>query len=122
MALPLRFVDDTVAPQQELDRPATGRFPLERELRFRTTGKRSGVAGFGWTIEMTGKSLAFRTATPLQPGKRLVVAISWPAQLDNKCALKLVARGRIVSVDLENVAVSIEQYEFRIVGTNGLTV
>lgn len=122
MALPIGFVDETCAPPRELERAANGRFPLERELRFRTTGKQNGIAGSGWTIDMTSKSLVFRTDTLLKPGKRLVVAISWPAQLDNKCALKLIARGRIVSVNLGSVAISIEQYEFRTVGTNGLTV
>lgn len=122
MALPIGFVDETCTPPRELERPANGRFPLKRELRFRTTGKQNGIAGSGWTIDMTSKSLVFRTDTLLKPGKRLVVAISWPAQLDNKCALKLIARGRIVSVNLGSVAVSIEQYEFRTVGTNGLTI
>jgi len=48
--------------------------------------------------------------------------VSWPAQLDNKCALKLVARGRIVRAEPGKVAIEIQQYEFRTAGSaaNGL--
>jgi hypothetical protein len=49
----------------------------------------------------------------LLPGKRLELAISWPAQLNNKCALKLVARGRVVRFEHGYTAIEIQQYEFR---------
>ena len=35
----------------------------------------------------------------LIPGKRLETSISWPAQLDDKCQLKLVARGRVARLE-----------------------
>ena len=41
------------------------------------------------------------------------LSISWPAQLDNKCALKLVARGRVVRFEQGRAAIEILQYEFR---------
>jgi hypothetical protein len=41
------------------------------------------------------------------------LSISWPAQLDNKCPLKLVARGRVVRFDHGRAAIEIQQYEFR---------
>ncbi len=41
------------------------------------------------------------------------LAISWPAQLNNKCALKLVARGRVVRFEGGRAAIEIQQYEFR---------
>jgi hypothetical protein len=44
------------------------------------------------------------------------MAISWPAQLDNRMALKLVARGRIVRCEAGTAAVEIQQYEFRTIG------
>jgi hypothetical protein len=43
-----------------------------------------------------------------------MVSISWPAQLNNKCALKLVARGRVVRFEDGCVALEIQKYEFRI--------
>ena len=49
----------------------------------------------------------------LLPGRRLEVSISWPVQLNNKCALKLVARGRVVRFEQGRAAIEIQQYEFR---------
>jgi hypothetical protein len=50
----------------------------------------------------------------LAPGRRMELSISWPAQLNNQCALQLVARGRVVrSSERGQAAVEIEQYEFR---------
>jgi len=49
----------------------------------------------------------------LLPGRRLELSISWPAQLNNKCALKLMARGRVVRFEEGCAAIEIQQYEFR---------
>ena len=97
-------------------------FPIERELRYRISGKREELAGSGITIDIGSKRLVFRTTQTVPTGKRLEMAISWPAQLDQKCALKLLASGRIVRADAGVVAVSIERYEFRTMGMNGLAV
>jgi hypothetical protein len=43
--------------------------------------------------------------------------VSWPAQLDNKCPLKLVARGKIIRSEAGTVAIEIQQYEFRTAGS-----
>ena len=49
----------------------------------------------------------------LIPGRKVELSISWPAQFDNKCALKLVARGKVVRFELGRAAIEIQQYEFR---------
>jgi hypothetical protein len=74
------------------------------------------------TIDMGSKRLVFRTDQTVPTGKRLDMAISWPAQLDQKCALKLIASGRIERADSGVVAVSIERFEFRTLGMNGLAI
>jgi hypothetical protein len=104
------------------ERRSLGRFPIERELRFRMLSKRNEIVGSGRTINMSSKGLLFHTDKPLVSGKRLEMAISWPAQLDNRCALKLIARGKIVRAEPGLIAVSIEQYEFRTLGVNGLAI
>ena len=52
----------------------------------------------------------------LLPGRRIELSINWPAQLDNKCALKLVARGRVVRSQPDCAALEILQHEFRTKG------
>lgn len=105
------------------ERRTSDRFPLEREMRFKLMSKRLGdEAGAGTTINMSSGGLLFQTDKTLIPGKRLEMAISWPAQLDHRCALKLIARGRVVRSEGGMTAVQIQQYEFRTLGAHGLSI
>jgi len=105
-----------VGPEQtqESDRRRSDRFAIEREIRYRALNKRGGEeAGEGKTVNMSSSGVLFTSPQILRPGRRIELAISWPAQLNNKCALKLVARGRIVRFDNGLAAMEIQQYEFR---------
>lgn len=96
------------------DRRHSDRFPIERDARFRVLSKRSAEEnGDGKTVNISSSGILFTSDLILLPGRRLELAISWPAQLNNKCALKLVARGRIVRYDDGRAAMEIQQYEFR---------
>ena len=105
-----------MSPQQirEAERRRSDRFAIERELRYRALNKRGGEeAGEGKTLNMSSSGVLFTAAQILRPGRRVELAISWPAQLNNKCALRLVARGRIVRFENGVAAMEIQQYEFR---------
>jgi c-di-GMP-binding flagellar brake protein YcgR len=105
------------------DRRRTDRFPISCELVYRMAGKRlSHEQGTGTTVDMSSGGVRFVCDRPLVPGKRVEMAISWPAQLDNRCSLKLVARGRVVRSEGNQAAVEIQQYEFRTMGRNGLSL
>ena len=105
------------------DRRGSDRFPIEREVKFKLLSKRIGEeAGAGTTINMSSGGVLLATDAMLLPGKRVEMAISWPAQLDNRCALKFVARGRVVRCEGGQAAIEIQQYEFRTIGMHGLTV
>ena len=105
------------------ERRGADRFPIEREVRYRILNKRSGgEEGSGKTINISSNGVLFTTDQNLAPGKRLELSISWPAQLDNKCQLKLVARGRVARLEQGRAAVEIQQYEFRTQGSKGLTI
>ena len=96
------------------DRRHSDRFPIERDVRYRVLNKRAAEqSGDGKTINMSSAGVLFTTQDMILPGRRLEVAISWPAQLNNKCALKLVARGRVVRFEDGRAAMEIQQYEFR---------
>jgi hypothetical protein len=96
------------------DRRHSDRFPIERDVRFRAVNKRGGEeAGDGKTLNISSSGVLFTTSDMLLPGRRLELSISWPAQLNHKCALKLVARGRIVRFEKGRAALEIQQYEFR---------
>jgi hypothetical protein len=101
-------------PQSSTDRRHSDRFPIQRELRYRTLSKRGGdESGEGSTVNISSAGVLFTTPKVLLPGRRLEVSISWPAQLNQKCGLRLVARGRIVRYVDGVAAMEIQQYEFR---------
>jgi len=113
-----------VGPEQtqESDRRRSDRFLIEREIRYRALNKRGGEeAGEGKTVNMSSSGVLFTSPQILRPGRRIELAISWPAQLNNKCALKLVARGRIVRFENGLAAMEIQQYEFRTQSEPGTT-
>lgn len=100
--------------KQQTDRRHSDRFPIEREVRYRVLNKRSGEeSGDGRTVNISSSGVLFTSEHTLLPGRRMELSISWPAQLDNKCPLKLVARGRVVRFEDGRAAVEIQQYEFR---------
>lgn len=98
----------------QTDRRHSDRFPIERDVRYRVMNKRGGEeAGDGKTLNISSSGVLFTTGQMLLPGRRLELCISWPAQLNDKCGLKLIARGRIVRFEQGRVALEIQQYEFR---------
>jgi hypothetical protein len=98
----------------QADRRHSDRFPIEREVRYKILSKRSGEeTGDGKTVNISSSGVLFTANQVLLPGRRLELSISWPAQLNNKTALKLVARGRIVRFEDGRAAMEIQQYEFR---------
>ena len=107
----------------DTERRSADRFPIEREVRYRILNKRNGggEVGTGKTINISSTGVLFTTDQILVPGKLIELSISWPAQLDNKCQLKLVARGRVARLEQGRAAIEIQQYEFRTQGSKGLT-
>jgi hypothetical protein len=102
------------------ERRAADRFPISREVQYKILSKRGGSeAGGGQTVNISSNGVLFTTSHYLVPGRRLELSISWPAQLNDKCQLKLVARGRVVRCEEGMAAMEIQQYEFR---TRAMTV
>ena len=96
------------------DRRAAKRLLIERDLQFRVLNRREGESeGVGKTVNISSAGVLFTTEQTLLPGRRLELSISWPAHLDNRCALKLVARGRVVRFEGNAAALEIIQHEFR---------
>ena len=94
---------------------------MDRDVKYRVINRKTGEeVGTGKTLNMSSGGVMFQTEQTLLPGRRLELTISWPAQLNNTCPLKLVARGRIVRVEHNRAAVEIQQYEFRTQGKASL--
>jgi PilZ domain len=110
--------DKLLNTRDKNDRRASDRFPLERDVRYRILNRKSGEeVGAGKTLNMSSNGVLFTTDEFLVPGRRVELAISWPAQLNSTVPLKLVARGRVVRSEGGAAAVEIQQYEFRTQGS-----
>jgi hypothetical protein len=89
-------------------------------MRFQVANRKGpDLPGRGETIDMSSTGVLFTTDRELNPGRRIEVSISWPAQLNENCALKLVATGRVVRTEPGRAAIEIQQYEFRTAGHGG---
>jgi hypothetical protein len=102
------------------DRRAAVRFPIAQDVRYKVFNRNSIEVGSGKTVNMSSNGVLFTTERALAPGERLEVAVNWPAQLDNKCPLKLVTTGRVVRSEGGRAAIAIERYEFRTQGSHGM--
>lgn len=102
------------------ERRSGDRFPIECELRHKWWSHGQSDSGSGRTVNISSNGVQFVTASPPPPGARIEVSILWPAQLDGKCNLKLVATGRVVWSRGETAGIRIEKYEFRTAGRKGL--
>jgi len=112
---------ETTSLVQIAERRAAVRFPIGQEVRYKAYVKNTTQAGSGRTLNMSSGGILFTTQHFLSPGTRLELSVNWPAQLDNKCPLKLVASGRIVRVEADAAAMQIDRYEFRTQGANGFS-
>ncbi len=105
------------------DRRTTDRFPLENALRYRfLEAKSSGPAGTGQTLNMSSGGMLLKVEAPLPVGEQIEVSVDWPAQLNARCGLKLVALGKVVRSSPDVAAVSIQKYDFRTRATKAIEV
>src|SRR5208282_5709825 len=99
---------------RQSDRRRSERMAIEQEVHYRVLNKKDGeIKADGKTVNISSSGVLFTTQQPLLPGRQVELDINWPAQLDNKCNLKLVARGRVVRLDGGRAALEILQHEFR---------
>lgn len=99
------------------------RFPIMREIRFRVSTRDNVFeSGVGNTINISSVGVLFTADSNILAGRRIEMAISWPAELNRSTALKLVARGRVVRVEDGKAAAEFQHVEFKTMGSSGLSV
>jgi hypothetical protein len=95
------------------DRRSALRFPLRREVKLyglRTSGPSPSN---GETVNISSRGVLLRSTGSFRLGEWIEMAISWPARLNQQINLQLLARGPIVRVEEGQVAVEIQQHEFK---------
>lgn len=105
------------ATQQSSERRKRQRFDIQCDLRYRLLDSRRHLPQQnGKTINISSKGVLFEAPSELPVGKRVELMIAWPAMLNEKCRLKMVAVGRIVRAESGRVAAVIQKHEFRTQG------
>jgi c-di-GMP-binding flagellar brake protein YcgR len=111
---------EALLPHPLVERRGAVRFPIDQPMRYKVTSRHPAESGQGKTLNISSTGVLFTSERPLAPGERVEVAVNWPAQLDHKHPLKLVASGRVVRATDGAVAISIDRHEFRMQGANRL--
>jgi len=100
--------------KDENDRREQMRFPIRRELRYKLVEDSMVVAtGVGFTVDIGSGGALFFAGGKLKPGAFVELSISWPALLDDGCAIRLIAFGRVLRSCDGDSACTIDKYEFR---------
>ena len=101
------------AEMDKNERRGAERFPIEREVCFKIQNRIGEERGSGRTINISSSGVLLTTDRYLIPGRALELSMSWPAQLDSKVSLRLVARGRVVRSEESRAAIKFQKHEFR---------
>jgi hypothetical protein len=105
------------------ERRSCDRFPIERDVRYKIFGTHKNVIqiGLGKSLNISSSGVLFTTTESiLREGQRVELVVSWPVLLNDVLPLKLVASGRLVRSQGKRAAMSIDKYEFKTRGSNGL--
>ena len=105
--------------EQNEDRRLSRRFPMERQLQFKSQRSKSALIGSGTTVNMSRRGVPFTTDQSLPEGEPVTLEVVWPVLLDAAVPLKLVTHGRVVWCENSHTAVRFDKWEFR---TRGLPV
>ena len=96
------------------DRRSKHRFAIKRELHFKVIERERVIStGAGCTIDISSVGVAFEASGKFKPGALVQLSISWPVLLDETCLMQLMIVGRVVRTGKQDVACTIDRYEFR---------
>jgi hypothetical protein len=90
------------------------RYPLRLKLTFSALTPPI-CSGDGETLLISSKELLFTTNESFAVGQCLRVSLDWPAQIENRIPLRIVVSGRILRSGDGQSAMTIDNYEFRLV-------
>ena len=99
------------------ERRRTSRFPIELEVRYRTTRRHADVlAGEGKTVNISSSGMLIAGEHDFPVGTGLEVSIKWPTALNDKEPLSLIGRGLVARKANGFIALKFSSHEFRIKG------
>ncbi len=96
------------------ERRMSRRFPLNFGIRYMYSNRRWNVETYAGVIrDMSSSGLRFLAESHVEVGRRLEVAIQWPALLDGTVPMQMVVTGIVVWSEGNEVALRMQRHEFR---------
>jgi hypothetical protein len=108
---------EACASPDPIERRARVRYPVQLNVRYRTTDSRHNVSGVGMTLNMSSGGLLVACQHELTLGARIEAQLDWPTLLDSRIPLQRVTVGRVVRSYSSTFALEFSQYEFRTMRT-----
>ena len=107
--------DSRLSSQTIEDRRRKSRYPIALNVSYRGHGETPNTVGYGKTINISSSGILLAAGQALRPNTRVDLSIDWPFLLENEVPLQIWVRGRVARVHNDQVAITIENYEFRTV-------
>lgn len=96
-----------------MERRSTVRYPIVLNARYQATRNKSSKLGVGRTVNISSGGLLIVAEHNIIVGVTIEVTVEWPALLDGRIDLVLVARGDVVRARESSFALELSKYEFR---------
>ena len=103
-----------------MERRSRVRYPRELNVRFRTLGESYPLGGIGLVVNISSSGVLVAYEEEISVGTMVELNIEWPALLDGRVPLLLVAIGTVVRCEIIRFAVPLERYHFRTAGGTDL--
>jgi len=96
------------------DRRADRRYRIHLGVTWKVIRRRQVLeSGTGYTLDFSSGGALVTTSRFLPVGSYIELSVAWPARLHNEIPIQLLAAGRIVRSERTQIAVRIDQHEFR---------
>ena len=89
------------------------RYPVDLNVRLRFSAGRASFSGAGLVVNMSSRGILVASQQQLVVGALVEMSIQWPALLDGRVPLQLIATGRVLRREASYFAASFERHEFR---------
>ena len=97
------------------ERRKNRRYSFRCSLQYRVTvSPTDEIRGLGETLDISSRGISFSTSSPLLVNRPIQISIDWPALLEGKLPLQLVAHGGIVRATATEAAIAIVTYQFKL--------
>jgi hypothetical protein len=96
-----------------MDRRDASRFPLSEEVTYTAHCGAVTTSGIGKSLNLGGGGILLTTEEHLHLGCTVVLKLAWPARLDGRCLLAVIATGTVTRSEKNRAAVKFEDWEFR---------